>query len=51
MRNSPAASHAVHLPQIPRGWVVVVAALASWMLVAVLWTGTTQLFSYVLATI
>lgn len=34
-------------PHLPRGWVLLVAMLASWVIVAGLWTGGSQLFSFV----
>ena len=51
MRRTTAVAQTSHGPQIPRGWIVLGAALASWMVVAVLWTGTSQLFSYVASAI
>lgn len=32
---------------IPRGWIIVGAALASWLIVAAVWVGTTQLLGFV----
>lgn len=49
MRHTPAVAHTSQALPIPRGWIVLGAALMSWMLVAALWTGTSQLFGYVSA--
>lgn len=49
MRHTPAVAHTSQALPIPRGWIMVGAALMSWMFVAALWTGTSQLFSYVSA--
>lgn len=49
MRRIPATAQTSHLPLIPRGWIVLAAALGSWLLVAAIWTAMAQLFSYVLA--
>lgn len=51
MRHNSSVSHAAHAFPIPRGWIVLGAALMSWMLVAAFWTGTTQLFAFVSARI
>lgn len=51
MRRSTAVAQSLHLSQIPRGWIVLGSALASWMLLAAMWTATSQLFSYVLAAV
>lgn len=51
MRRISAVAHAVQVSQLPRAWFVLGAALVSWMLIAVLMTGTTQLFSFVSAAI
>lgn len=29
---------------LPRGWIIVGAALASWLVVAAVWTGMSQIF-------
>jgi len=47
MRRNAAVAQAGHIHHVPRGWFILGAALASWMLIAVMWTGTSQLFSFV----
>ena len=51
MRRNATSAQAAQISVLPRGWIVLGAALASWMLVAMLWTGTSQLFSFVLAAV
>lgn len=51
MRRTSVTARAVAVPQIPRGWFVLGAALVSWMLVGLLLTGTAQVFSLVSAAI
>jgi hypothetical protein len=51
MRRTTAVAHATQALPIPRGWIVLGAAMVSWMIVALLWTGGSQLFSYVSAAI
>jgi hypothetical protein len=46
MRRTSAA-HAGSALHLSRGWLVLGAMLASWMFVAGLWTGGSQLFSFV----
>lgn len=46
MRRTSVA-HAASAPHLPRGWVMLGAMLVSWMLVALLWSGGSQLFSFV----
>lgn len=36
---------------LPRGWIILGLALASWALVTGLWIGLSQLFAFVLAAI
>ena len=50
MRQPTMTSHAQSI-SIPRGWIVLGAALLSWALVAATWSMTTQLFAYVSAAI
>lgn len=47
MRRNNAIAKAAQVPQVPRAWIILGAALISWMLVAVLMTSMTQLFSFV----
>jgi len=49
MRRTTAATH--QTLGLPRGWIITGAALASWMVVAVVWTGLNQLFTFVSAAI
>ena len=46
-----AAPHRLLVSQVPRGWVVLGAAMASWVLVALLWSGLSHLLSLVAGTI
>lgn len=48
MRRTSAAVQTRSLP-LPRGWIILGGALASWALVVALWTGTSQLFGFVLS--
>ena len=36
---------------IPRGWIVLGMALASWLIVAAMWTGMSQIFGLVAAAV
>lgn len=47
MRRTTAVAQVAHVHHVPRGWIVLGAALASWMVVAGLWTGMSQLFSVI----
>lgn len=51
MRRRTATALALHLSQVPRGWIMLGAALASWMLLAAMLMGISQLFAYVSAVI
>jgi len=51
MRRNSAIAKAAQVPQVPRGWIILGAALISWMLVAVLMTSMSQLFSFVSAAV
>ena len=51
MRQTSSVVHAQHSLPLGRGWIIVGAALASWAVFAGLWTGTSQLFLYVLAAV
>lgn len=51
MRRTTFASQPEVQLRLPRGWVILGAALASWMLMAALWTGLSQLFSILLSAI
>ena len=51
MRRTTAVIHAQRALPLPRGWIVLGGALASWALFAGLWAGTSQLFGFVLAAI
>lgn len=51
MRRTPAVAHAAHVHHIPRGWIVLGAALASWMVVALLWAGASQVFSLIVSAV
>jgi hypothetical protein len=46
MRRTSVAHAGISL-HLPRGWLVVAAMLVSWVLVAGLWSGGSQLFSFV----
>jgi hypothetical protein len=43
--------HAQHALPLPRGWLIVGFALASWAVFALLWAGMGQLFQFVSAVI
>lgn len=45
MRRTIAVMHAQHT--LPRGWVIVGFALASWAVFALLWAGISQFFQFV----
>ena len=47
MRQTTIATHGRHSVGLPRGWVVLSAALASWVVFAVVWTGMSQLFGFI----
>ncbi|WEK05675.1 MAG: hypothetical protein P0Y65_05320 [Candidatus Devosia phytovorans] len=47
MRRSTTTVQAVAAPSIPRGWILIAAAIASWMLVVAVFAATTQLFGLV----
>ena len=49
MRRTIAAAQAQRAMPLPRGWIVVGLALASWLLFAGIWAGMSQLFAFVLA--
>lgn len=51
MRRTTAVVHAPRSLPLPRGWFILAGALASWALFAALWSGTSQLFSFVLHSI
>jgi hypothetical protein len=51
MRRTTAVLHAQHPLPLPRGWIILGAALASWVLFVGLWVGTSQLYHVVLAAI
>lgn len=51
MRRNNAIAKAAQVPQVPRAWIVLFAAILSWMLVVVLLGSATQLFSFVSAAI
>ena len=51
MRRTTAVIQAQRATPLPRGWLIVGLALASWALFAVLWAGMTQLFQFVAAAI
>lgn len=36
---------------LPRGWIVLGMALASWLVVAAMWTGMSQIFDLVVAAV
>ena len=36
---------------LPRGWIIVGMALASWVVVAAMWTGMSQIFALVAAAV
>jgi hypothetical protein len=50
MRRTSVVAH-VDVLAVPRGWFVLSAILGSWVLVAGLWAGTSQLFTFVAAAI
>ncbi|MNY77638.1 hypothetical protein D3C86_2176110 [compost metagenome] len=49
MRRNTAALNAQHPLPLPRGWIILGAALTSWALFAAAWVGASQLFHFVLA--
>lgn len=52
MRRMTAVSQTKELPiRIPRGWVILGAALASWAVFVSFWTGLSQVFAFVLAAV
>jgi hypothetical protein len=51
MRRTTAVLHAQHPLPLPRGWIILGAALTGWALFAGLWVGTSQLFQFVLAAV
>lgn len=51
MRRNTAVVYAQRSLPLPRGWIILGLALASWALFAGLWAGMSQLFGLVLATI
>lgn len=48
-----AAMHTQTHPELalPRGWIILGAALASWLVVAVVWSGMSQIFTLVSAVV
>ncbi|MCR6673616.1 hypothetical protein [Devosia ginsengisoli] len=51
MRRTSAAVQTQRSLPLPRGWIILGGALASWALFAGLWAGTSQLFGFVLSAI
>lgn len=54
MRRTPSKAQALAVSRtwsLPRGWVVLGAALASWAMMVLMAAGIAQLFSYVAANI
>lgn len=51
MRRTTTVLHAHHPLPLPRGWIILGAALSSWALFAGLWAGTSQLFQFVLSAV
>ena len=51
MRRTTAVLHAQRPLPLPRGWIILGGALASWALLAGLWAGTSQLFAYILSVV
>ena len=49
MRRNTAALHDQHPLPLPRGWIILGAALTSWALFAAAWFGASQIFQFVLA--
>ena len=47
MRRTTAVMHAQRALPLPRGWLIVGFALASWAVFALLWAGMNQLFQFV----
>jgi hypothetical protein len=36
---------------LPRGWIIIGMALASWLVITAMWTGMTQIFALVAAVV
>ena len=51
MRLSASHVPSHSIARLPRGWLVLGLAVASWILVAMAWTGLSHLFGLVLATV
>ena len=51
MRRNTAALHDQHPLPLPRGWIILGAALTSWALFAAAWFGASQIFQFVLAAV
>jgi hypothetical protein len=51
MRRTTAVLHAHRSSPLPRGWIVLTAALASWALLVTLSAGVGPLFTWLLAAI
>jgi|GEM_PF-1720684 len=49
MRRMPLSASDTSALALPRGWTVLGAALASWLVMAALWAGLTQIFALVTA--
>lgn len=47
MRRTTAVMPLQHALPLPRGWLIVGFALASWAVFALLWAGMNQLFQFV----
>lgn len=51
MRMTATTPQAIRATGLPRGWTILGLALASWMLVAGMWVGLSQLFGFVASAI
>ena len=49
MRRTTANVQTQRSQSLPRGWIILGAALASWALFVGLWAGSSQLFQFVLS--
>ncbi|MET3925002.1 hypothetical protein [Devosia sp. 2618] len=51
MRQTSVANTNAAAIGLPRGWVILGSALASWAILASVWFGATQMFSFLMASI
>jgi len=49
MRRTAAVAQVQRALPLPRGWIILGLALASWAVFAGLWAGASQLFAFILA--